>query len=137
MPTSLQLPAFSQYLLSKILYGRQDELRWQLEAMRGELTQLEADLSSKNTEAAKLSRALADARANLGGSDSAAASHSRVPGSIQVKLGAQTADCMYPILILWSAPSYMGLAGDSFGPSCYINGCSMVPVDSIAWVSMP
>ena len=119
------------------MYGRQDELKWQLEAMRGELTQLEADLSSKNTEAAKLSRALADARANLGGSDSAAASHSSVPGSIQVKLGAQTADFMLHILRFWSDPSCMGIAGDSFGLSCYINGCSMVPVDSIAWVSMP
>ncbi|CAL8471677.1 g11219 [Coccomyxa elongata] len=77
-----------------------DELKSQLEAMRGELTQLEADLSSRDTEAARLSAALADARAKLGGSETRAklggaesapggpggVSSGRIPGSIQVKL---------------------------------------------------
>ncbi len=69
--------------------------------MRGELTQLEADLSSRDTEAARLSAALADARAKLGGPETRAklggaesapggrggVSSGRIPGSIQVKLG--------------------------------------------------
>ena len=70
----------------------QDELKSQLEAMRGELTQLEADLSSRDTEAAKLSASLADARTKLGSAESApggpgGVSSGRIPGSIQVKLG--------------------------------------------------
>lgn len=67
----------------------QEQLKGQLEAMRAELTQLEADLSSRDDEAAKLSRTLADARAKLGGSGGpdAPAPLSHVPGSIRVKLG--------------------------------------------------
>ena len=69
----------------------QEDLQEQLQTMRDELTQLEVDLSSRDTEAADLSRKLAHARTKLG--DPAAVppanghAQATLPGGMRARLG--------------------------------------------------
>lgn len=69
----------------------QEDLQEQLQSMRDELTQLEADLSSRDTEAADLSRKLAHARTKLGDPTAAppANGHARAsqPAGMRARLG--------------------------------------------------
>ena len=75
-----------------------EDLQQQLQSMQGELTQLEADLSSRDAEAADLSRKLAHARAKLG--DPAAAppangtAQASVPGAMRARLGKPSLDML-------------------------------------------
>jgi septal ring factor EnvC (AmiA/AmiB activator) len=75
----------------------QEDLQQQLGAMRRELSELEQDLTSRDREAAELSRALAEARAKLGNPASPphsnGSAHGPVPGSIRVKFGARVILC--------------------------------------------
>ena len=72
-------------------FSVKEDLQQQLQSMQDELTQLEADLSSRDREAADLSRKLAHARAKLG--DPAAAppangvAQASVPGAMRARLG--------------------------------------------------
>ena len=80
----------------------QEDVQQQLQSMRDELTQLEADLSSRDTEAAELSRKLAHARTKLG--DPAAAPPANgsgvasVPGALRARLGMSFADAHAVVL---------------------------------------
>ncbi len=69
----------------------QEDLQEQLQTMRDELTQLEVDLSSRDTEAADLSRKLAHARTKLGDPTAVppANGHARgsLPGEMRARLG--------------------------------------------------
>ena len=69
----------------------QEDLQEQLQIMRDELTQLEVDLSSRDTEAADLSRKLAHARIKLGDPTAVppANGHARpsLPGGMRARLG--------------------------------------------------
>ena len=75
-----------------------ENLQQQLQGMQGELTQLEADLSSRDIEAADLSRKLAHARAKL--SNPAAAppangtAQASVPGAMRARLGKLSLDML-------------------------------------------
>ena len=69
----------------------QDDLQQQLQSMRDEMSQLEADLSTRDMEAANLSRKLAHARAKLGDPDAAPPANgigqTSVPGAMHARLG--------------------------------------------------
>ena len=69
----------------------QDDLQQQLQSMQDELTQLETDLSSRDTEAAELSRKLAHARTRLGDPDAAppanGTARASVAGEMRARLG--------------------------------------------------
>ena len=78
----------------------QDDLQQQLQSMQDELTQLETDLSSRDTEAAELSRKLAHARTRLGDPTAAppanGTARTSVPGETRARLGK----CVLQMIIL-------------------------------------
>ena len=81
--------------------------------MRDELTQLETDLSSRDTEAADLSRKLAHARTKLGDPTAAppANGHAQasVPGGMRARLGKSS----LWMLLLFGAPVTLLLSFES------------------------
>lgn len=70
----------------------QEDLQQQLQGMRSELAQLEGDLSSRDMEAADLSRKLAHARVKLGDPTAAppanGTAQAAVPGAMRARLGS-------------------------------------------------